>query len=129
MTPAKRPAHIALERHGKRLSEATSALREAEATERRAVSAVEVARDAVREAHSLGADAAQPTLALDEANREKLAFKWWSSPIAIASSALCGAGSTGASGDLQAGRRGRLGRTRATCRPTASASSSAAISP
>jgi hypothetical protein len=69
MTKPKRPAHTGLDRHNRNLAEATSALREAETTEAQAASAVETARDAVREAHDLGADPAEPTAQLDQAKQ------------------------------------------------------------
>ncbi len=67
MTMRKRPAHAGLERHNQRLADANAALREAEIAERRAASTLEAARDAVREAHDLGADPSEPTAALDQA--------------------------------------------------------------
>ena len=69
MTKPKRPAHTGLDRHNNNLAEATAALREAETAERNAMSAVEAARDQVREAHDLGADPAEPTAALDQAKQ------------------------------------------------------------
>jgi hypothetical protein len=63
----KRPAHAELERHQKRLADATVALREAEDAERKATTAEEHARDKVREAFDVGADPAEPTAALTQA--------------------------------------------------------------
>lgn len=71
MTPAaKRPAHVGLERHNVRLAEANAALREAETDERNAASAVEVARDQVREAHDVRDDPSKATSALARAKAD-----------------------------------------------------------
>ena len=69
MTTRKRPAHAGLERHSQRLADGNAALREAETAERRAASMLEAARDAVREAHDLGADPSEATAALDKPRR------------------------------------------------------------
>jgi hypothetical protein len=66
----KRPTHAALERHNTRRAEAADALHRAEVAEREANSAVEVARDAVREAPDLGADASEAMSALAQSKRD-----------------------------------------------------------
>ena len=70
MTPRKRPAHAGLDRHDQRFAKAREALRRAEDDERRAASAVEDARDQVREAHDVGADAGEATVALARAKQD-----------------------------------------------------------
>ena len=78
MARKKTSAHDELERLEKRIADARVAEREGEQAYRAAEAAAEDARDAVREAHDLGADASGPTRNLDKAKRdaEHAALAW-----------------------------------------------------
>ena len=71
MPPSRtRTAHDELHALEQRLAEARTAERDAEQLALAAQAAIETARDAVREAHDLGADATKPTEALEQAKRD-----------------------------------------------------------